>query len=214
MTGPDRARLADLLAEADPDAPTLCEGWDVRDLAVHLLVREGRPDAGAARALLAAVPSLRPAREHAERVEGQLEALPFAELVSRFRAGPPRWSPFAVPQVEALANGVEFYVHGQDVRRAAPSYDPDDPAQVEHVRPGQREALWSQLRRMARLSYRRSPVGVVLVVPAGPRTVAKRGETSVVVTGEVEELVLHALGRRSRARVEVSGPDEAVAAFA
>ena len=28
-----------------PDEPTLCEGWNTRDLAAHLVLRESRPDA-------------------------------------------------------------------------------------------------------------------------------------------------------------------------
>ncbi|MGQ7296095.1 TIGR03085 family metal-binding protein [Quadrisphaera sp. KR29] len=217
VTGPDRAHLADLLLQAGPDAPTLCEGWDARELAVHLVVRDGRPDAFLARQagerLGDRVPALARAASHADAVEARLRALPFAELVERFRAGPPRWTPQALPPVEALANGLEFYVHGQDVRRAAPSWDPADPASAEVLRPGQREALWRSLKGLARLVYRRSPVGVVLVVPAGPQLVAVRRERSVEVTGEVEELVLHASGRRGAAQVEVTGPEDAVAAF-
>lgn len=213
MTSPDRARLADLLTDAGPDAPTLCEGWDARDLAVHLVVRDGRPDVLVARGLGERVPALTRAAAHARRVEGQLEALPFAELVQRFRSGPPRWSPFALPGAEALANGVEFYVHGQDVRRGDPAWDPTDPALAEELRPGQREALWRLLKRAAPLAYRRSDVGVVLVVPAGPRLVAVRRERSVVLTGQVEELLLHASGRRGAAAVEVTGDADAVATF-
>ncbi|MEH3077797.1 MAG: TIGR03085 family metal-binding protein [Quadrisphaera sp.] len=220
MTGPDRAHLADLLLEAGPDAPTLCEGWDARALAVHLVVRDGRPDAFVPRQLgerlgdrADRLPALRRAVEHADAVEGRLRALPFPELVERFRSGPPPWTPQALPQVEALANGLEFYVHGQDVRRAAPGWDPSDPAAAEELRPGQREALWRSLKGLARLVYRRASVGVVLAVPAGPQLVAVRRERQVVVTGEVEELVLHATGRRGAAQVEVSGPDDAVAAF-
>ena len=41
----ERARLADLLDEVGPDAPTCCEGWTTAHLAAHLVVRDGRPDA-------------------------------------------------------------------------------------------------------------------------------------------------------------------------
>jgi uncharacterized protein (TIGR03085 family) len=210
VPSPDRDRLADVLLQAGPDAPTLDEGWLARDLAVHLLVREARPDAGLARLAAARLPSAVTGRlsRHAERVEGALAAQPFEELVARFRGGPPRWTPLAVPAVEAAANATEFYVHAQDVRRAQEGWGP------EELRPGQREALWKGLRRTARLLYRRSPVGVVLVVPAGPRAVVRRGEESVAVTGQPEELVLHAFGRTSVAQVEVTGAPSAVAAFA
>ena len=41
----ERAALCDLLDELGPDQPTLCEGWQTRDLAAHLVVREHRLDA-------------------------------------------------------------------------------------------------------------------------------------------------------------------------
>ena len=36
MAQRERQQLADLMASVGPDAPTLCEGWTVRDLAAHL----------------------------------------------------------------------------------------------------------------------------------------------------------------------------------
>ena len=39
----ERAQLTDLFGEVGPDAPTLCEGWDTRDLAAHLHLRETSP---------------------------------------------------------------------------------------------------------------------------------------------------------------------------
>ncbi|HEY0698515.1 MAG TPA: TIGR03085 family protein, partial [Micromonospora sp.] len=57
----ERLALADLMLALGPDAPTLNEGWDTRDLAAHLIVRERRPDAAAG--IL-----LRPLGAHAERV--------------------------------------------------------------------------------------------------------------------------------------------------
>jgi hypothetical protein len=43
----ERAALCDLLDELGPDAPTLCEGWTTRDMAVHLYVRDRDPKAWA-----------------------------------------------------------------------------------------------------------------------------------------------------------------------
>ena len=40
----ERKALADLLAALGPDAPTLCTGWETRDLAAHIVLRERRPD--------------------------------------------------------------------------------------------------------------------------------------------------------------------------
>ncbi len=41
----ERAALCDLALQVGADRPTLCEGWTVKDLVVHLLVREGSPAA-------------------------------------------------------------------------------------------------------------------------------------------------------------------------
>ena len=41
----EREALANLLQQSSPDAPTLCAGWTARDLVVHLVIREYRPDA-------------------------------------------------------------------------------------------------------------------------------------------------------------------------
>src|SRR5512139_3777993 len=41
----ERAALCDLALELGPDAPTLSGDWTVKDLVVHLLVREGNPAA-------------------------------------------------------------------------------------------------------------------------------------------------------------------------
>jgi hypothetical protein len=41
----ERRELCDLFGDLGPEAPTLCEGWATMDLAVHLVVRERRPQA-------------------------------------------------------------------------------------------------------------------------------------------------------------------------
>ena len=214
----DRQALADVLLAAGPDAPTLCEGWATRDLALHLVVRDGRPDLPLGRL---AGKVLAPLGRAAAGGMAALEALPHAEVVRRLRSGPPSWSPARLAPVEQLVNGVEFYVHAEDVRRASPGWAPSpaDAATLGAAGPlaqAQRaggEQLWRAVRTGGRLLYRRSPVGVVLQVPSGPRAAVRRGDGPVVLTGQPEELLLHAFGRRSVAQVDVGGPPEAVAAF-
>src|SRR5699024_11776445 len=70
----ERRQLADLFRQVGPDAPTLCEGWTTRDLAVHLVLRENRPDAAGGMF----VPAL---KERLEKVTAEYEAKPFDELV-------------------------------------------------------------------------------------------------------------------------------------
>ena len=196
----ERAALCDEALRAGPDAPTLCEGWVVRDLVVHLVVRDGRPDV----ALGAALP---PLREHARRVQDELAALPFEQLVDRVRTGPSGLNPTRLPAVDELVNRAEFYVHHEDVRRAGAGAAPRE------LPRGESEALWKLVRTMARLAYRRSGTGVVLVVPGGPRAVVRRGAAAVSLTGQPQELLLHAFGRRAVAQVAVDGSPDAVARF-
>lgn len=127
----ERRRLADLLAAAGPDAPTLCTGWRTRELAAHLLVREGRPDAapGIQLPLFAGWTA---------RVQAGYARRPYTELLARFRQGPPRLSPFVLPGVDELANTVEYFVHAEDVRRAV-AWEP------QAVDPELAELLWRRL---------------------------------------------------------------------
>ncbi len=204
--GPDRAQMADALAAVSPDAPTLCKGWDARDLAIHLVLRDGRPDVLAGELVGKALPALgRPAAAVRER----LEHLPWDELVGEVRGGPPPWSPTRVPAVERAANGAEFYVHTQDVLRAQPGVTAAD---VPEPSPEQRERLWRAMKIFP-MRYGRSTVGVVRQVPSGPSAVVRGGARSVTLRGQPEELLLHGFGRRPQAAVEVLGDPDAVAAF-
>ncbi|MEV6103800.1 TIGR03085 family metal-binding protein [Streptomyces sp. NPDC051940] len=193
----ERLLLAELLEAAGPDAPTLCEGWTTRDLAAHVVVRERRGEA-AGILVKALAPRL-------ERVQQEYAAKPYEELLQLIRTGPPRFSPFALKQLDEASNTVEFFVHSEDIRRAQPDSAPRD------VDPVLSEALWKRLERGARLMGRRSPVGLVLRRPDGQTAVAHRGTPVVTVTGEPAELVLFAYGRQHAAQVEAEGDKDAVA---
>ncbi len=196
----ERAALADLLDELGPDAPTLCEGWTTRDLAAHLVIREGRPDAG-----LGLVIS--PMAAWTRHVQDRAATGDYSELVERVRTGPPTLSAFSLPGVDANANGFEYLVHHEDVRRAQPAWQPRQlPEQAA-------DGIWHRLTKAGKLIFRRSPTGVTLLRPGGQTTVAKRGDPMVTVVGEPVELVLQAYGRSDHARVEILGDDAAIAAF-
>jgi uncharacterized protein (TIGR03085 family) len=194
----ERLLLADLLERSGPDAPTLCEGWKTRDLAAHVVVRERRSDAAAG----ALIPQL---AARLDRVRGEFAAKPYPELIQLIRTGPPRLSPFALKQLDELSNTVEFYVHTEDVRRAAPDWTP------RVIDPVFGDTLWKRLERGARLTGRRCPVGLVLRRPNGQTVVAHKGSPVVTVTGEPSELTLFALGRQTAAKVDVEGDEDAVA---
>ncbi|MEU1288245.1 TIGR03085 family metal-binding protein [Kitasatospora sp. NPDC005856] len=198
----ERHRLARLLVAAGPDAPTLCAGWTTRDLAAHLVVRERRPDAA---------PGIRVGAlaGWTRRVQDGYAERPYEELVRLFRAGPPVYSPFALPGVDEAANTVEYFVHAEDVLRAAEDWTP------QPVPPGRAEALWRRLPLIARLEAgRRSPVRLVLTHPDGRSlTVGPAGASTVHLTGEPAELVLFTYGRGARTTLDVDGTPDAVEAL-
>ena len=191
LAASERHELCNLMDQLGPDAPTLCEGWTTRDLAAHLVVREGQP-VGAAGIML---PPLAPLTA---RVQRSTAERPWPELVALVRNGPPWWSLMRLGTVGEKVNGIEFFVHHEDVRRVGRRWE-QRPADADRA-----EALWTVLSKLARLCYRRSPVGVVLRRPDGRQCVARRGRRSVTVVGPPEELTLHAYGR-AEAMVDVDG---------
>lgn len=197
----ERAALADLLDAVGPDAPTLCAGWTTRELAAHLVLREGHPAATGI-----AFPPLAGWTESKQR---SLAEQPYPSLVARFRGGPPLISPLRLPKADTLANTFEHFVHQEDVRRAVPGWVPRPLTATDQG------VLWSQLRARLRMFVRRAPVAVRLVAPEfGEATVGGDADDTVTVTGPPSELVLYLHGRRDQAQVDVSGPDSARAAWA
>jgi uncharacterized protein (TIGR03085 family) len=190
----ERLALADLLDELGPDAPTLCAGWDTRSLAAHLVVRERRPDAGPG----LVVSSL---AGWTESVQEGYEQRPYDELTQLVRSGPGRMSAFSLPGVDKFLNTTEYVIHHEDVRRAQERWHPRDlPAGVQ-------DALWKAVRARAPMSFRGADFGVVLRRSGAPRAsvVASKGEPAVTITGEPLELLLYLFGRRTHAKVEITG---------
>jgi uncharacterized protein (TIGR03085 family) len=197
----ERADLCDLFVARGPDAPTLCEGWNTLDLAAHLVIREHDPRSG-----LAILGGDRFADlEH--KLMDRARSQGYETLVERLRGGPPL-VPWRLPVLRPLLNGNEWFVHHEDVRRAngeGPRLD----------RPDLDEFAWTTVRRTSRLMLRKvEGAGVALAAPDFGEVPARGPGPSARVTGGPQELALFLSGRRSAARVEVTGPDEAVAALA
>ncbi|MFD0364305.1 TIGR03085 family metal-binding protein [Nocardia sp. GCM10030253] len=190
MAQRERQALVRTMSAAGPDAPTLCGEWTVRELAAHLVVRERRPDA-------APGIMLKPFAGYLESVQAKVARKPFPELLDEVRTGPPWWSPLR--PVDAVANLSEMFVHHEDVRRGTPGWEPRTLSDADEAR------LWSQLRKMARMAYRKSPVTVVLATPDGDRAVVpSSSDAEVTLTGKPSELLLHAFGR-DEVRLETAG---------
>lgn len=197
MAQRERRALVVTMTATGPDAPTLCGSWTVRDLAAHLVVRERRLDA--APGIL-----IEPLAGYTDSVQAKAAARPFTELLELVRTGPPWWSPLR--PIDAVANLAEMFVHHEDVRRAEPGWEPRDLAAAD-----QRQ-LWNTVRRMARMAYRKAPVGVVLATPAGERVTAHKADgAEVVLTGEPSELLFHAFGR-NEVRLDATGAEADVRA--
>lgn len=192
----ERAALVSTFRTLTPDSPTLCDGWDARDLAAHLVVRERRLDA--APGIL--IPAL---AGYTDRVQKQVSAATdWDALVDQVAEGPPLYSPFKL--LDPIANVAEMFVHNEDARRAQPGWEPR-PLDDQTV-----AALRRPVAMMSRMTLRRAPATVVLQTPQGERlATAGRGPTLTVI-GDPGELLLFITGR-DEAQVEFDGPPELVA---
>lgn len=195
----ERRALCDLFEETGPDGPTLCEGWLTRDLAAHLVIREHRYDAAPGIALKALA-------GHTRRVQDRYAAQPWPELVEQVRRGPAVYWPTRIAALDELVNSVEFFVHHEDVRRARAGWEPRPADESRDA------VLWRGLARIGRLTFRRSPVGVLLRRAGGSgeaEVLAKRGPSPVVISGEPGELLMFAFGR-DQAKIDFSGEQSSV----
>jgi uncharacterized protein (TIGR03085 family) len=190
----ERLALCATALREGPDAPTLCDPWEVRQLVGHLLVRERHPVA-------AAGISIERLSGLTERAMAGLEGKDFEALVERLRRPPV--VPFAVPGLDQVMNTLEFVVHHEDIRRAQPDWEPrllhdDDEA-----------TIWSFLRLAGRGMARGA--GVPVRIQWGERAATLRGgDDPVSVRGAPSELALVLSGRQRVARVEYAGPPDAV----
>lgn len=194
----ERLALCALALELGGDAPTKCEGWDVKDLVVHLLVRERSPIG----ALGMFVPPLAPL--HA-RATSRLEREALESLVSRLRS--PSGTLFALPGVEQALNTLEYFVHHEDVRRAQPGWQPRELSAADE------SLLWGHLKVAGRGLVMGAGLPVEIVrSDDGRRATLRGGADPVVLEGLPSELALRLYGRPA-VGVEVSGPPAAVARF-
>ena len=197
----ERSALCDDALRAGEGAPTLCAGWTVKDLVVHLVVREGSPAS-----VGIAVP---PLSGLTERAYERARRRPFESLVEQVRNGPPRLSPYALPKVDEVANGIEMFVHHEDIRRARPGWEP------RRLEAAADERLWSAVAGFGRRLVRKAPVGVTAErTPGATVAVLKDAAPSVTVSGPPAEVLLYLLGRREQARVDLRGSEAALARLA
>ncbi|MGF6885015.1 uncharacterized protein (TIGR03085 family) [Nocardia sp. GAS34] len=196
----ERERLADLLEELGPEAPTLLDPWTTHDLAAHLVLREHDLLAGPGLVVPGAW------GRFAERRRTTLAHKDFRSLVATIRSGPPPGF-FRIGWVRRVPNLNEFFVHHEDVRRAN-DHGPRTNS------PALDAALWHNLGRAPWLLARHlHGVGLELAWAGTTETIrARRGRPTAHITGLPGELLLYLFGRQSAAQVEITGPPDAVAA--
>jgi len=184
------------MRQAGPDAPTLCEGWNTRNLAAHLVIREYRPDAAPG----IMIPFF---AGHTEKVQNEVaQRAGWEALVDKVASGPPAYSPLKL--LDPLANVAEMFIHHEDVRRAQPGWEPRE------LEPALARNLSRTLPLMARLTLAKVPGRVILRTPEGKTVLTVGRGPSVAVTGAPQELLLFSVGRL--ARVDFDGDESTVQA--
>jgi uncharacterized protein (TIGR03085 family) len=202
MSRTERAALCNSALEAGEEAPTLCGRWTVKDLVIHLLVRERDP-LGAPGIL---VPQLEGLTERASR---RLADQDFTSLVERVRQGPPKWSPMALPPLDRAVNTLEYFIHHEDIRRATAGWEPRE------LTPREQKAIWKSIAVAGRGLVRKVDAGVEIRWPDGAEdgdrsAVLRKGERSAVVAGQPAELALFLYGRSEHTGLDLSGDTTAL----
>ncbi|MFC7488944.1 TIGR03085 family metal-binding protein [Knoellia sp. CPCC 206453] len=197
----ERLDLCETFESVGPDAPTLCMPWTTRELAAHLVIREGRPDLASG----IWVPFL---ADRTEREQAKVAAQPWPALIEAVRSGPPSWHPAQLALIDNAVNLAEMVIHHEDVLRGDGTPGPrrEPSAHLE-------AAAWALLSRMGRLLFRKVPVGVELHAPGRGALTVRGGDATVHVSGAPLELLLTAYGRRQVAQIDLTGDDAAITRF-
>jgi uncharacterized protein (TIGR03085 family) len=192
----ERGELVESLRAAGAGAPTLIPDWTTSQLAAHLVLRERSFAELAGRVPVSSFQDF--AQRRLDRYAAEV---PYEQIVQAFAAGPPRWSPLAVPRLREALNLLEYLVHHEDVRRAVRSWQPRE-------LPDQRlRAIWSRLRVGARMTMRSVPLPVRLAWSGDDEVVIGRGAPRVTISGDPVELAMFAFGRQRVAQVRYRGDD-------
>ena len=203
MSRTERAALCNTALDAGEQAPTLCGGWTVKDLVIHLLVRERDP-LGAPGIVFPRLESL------TARSSRRLAEQDFTSLVERVRSGPPKWSPMAIPPLDRAVNTLEYFVHHEDIRRARDGWEPRELTERDQL------AIWRSVSVAGKGLVRsvEAPVEIRWADDEKKRSATlSKGDDPVVVTGAPAELTMFLFGRDQHADLEFTGPEPAVAAL-
>jgi uncharacterized protein (TIGR03085 family) len=191
-----RKALVSALRSVTSDAPTLCQGWSAEELALHIVVRDSRPD-------LAVGQKLPLVGAKARNTLERLKAGGYRALVDRVAAGPPPYFPQTLGPVDAAMNTLEFYIHTEDVLRAQPDFEMSQRREIS-------EELRKRIWQHAALTFfvmaaRKQNRRITFFSPGyGATTRGPATAPLMMVHGTPEELTLWASGRADHAEVDVT----------
>lgn len=175
--------LCEVLRQVPPEAPTLCEGWDAHDLAVHLWLLKHEPLAWAG----VAVPAL--AGVTTRRADAVRRRWRYRQLVDRLANDPGGIACMPLDAQEGHRHALgEYWVHTQDVALPNNASQPAPSADLQ-------DALWLRVQVAARFLQRRTHSGLVLERPDGRYAQVTSGEPTTIVCGEPTQLMLWVYGR-------------------
>ncbi|MBE6476583.1 MAG: TIGR03085 family protein [Propionibacteriaceae bacterium] len=199
LAGFYRSAICDLFDRVGPQAPTLCTGWDAKDLAAHLFLREN--DVLSLPGML--IPALEPIT--VARTHTLLARQNFDQIVSALRRGPFGPTIMRVRAVDRRVNGLEYLVHYEDLFRAQPTGSVERPELLAEERFALSDQVWGAIGGVGRLIGRRSQVGLRLARSDGAaeERVLAKGSPAVLVRGNPTELAMWLYGRE--ADVELIG---------
>ncbi len=197
----ERLALAAELRTVGPDAPTLCEGWNTKDLAVHIIIRDRYPLSLPGNAFPQFADKLPWLSERSKKTSAELSELPWNEIVGMVASGPGILSPMALEPIDHLANTAEFFVHHEDVRRAGRGWSPRNlPQEFE-------SQCWRIVSTIARTPGKGAEEPVEYIADGfGEVRSGGKNEPATQVRGKPSELLLYIFGRKSHAQVDVTAP--------
>lgn len=186
------AHLCDTLASVAPTAPTLCEGWDAHDLAVHIWVIKHDP--------LSWPGIVLPAREPTtvRRAERFRRRWTYECLVEKLRRESGTIAAMPLDRFEGHRHALgEYYIHTQDVRRAN---------DLPHLTPtkGTEDVLWLRARTAGRQTWGRNRAATQFMSPYHGAFTVGRGVPTRQVSGLPSEVILWIYGRTEIADVTVT----------
>ena len=191
------------LSFAQWHAASLCDGWQVIDVAAHLVIREQKP----LRFIVAEASSGKLGWSAPQMME-QVKAKGRDFLLQTLRAGPPL--AYRLPGPSALANFVENWVHHEDLRRGElglmRSSTPEAQAKLWSVFPLLGRVMLRSLRTSGIVALQQHD-GQAYAFQVGdgfPRAAEPRQATARII-GMPGEITLFLMGRKQAAQVEFAG---------